>query len=430
MSKTNFNSLAKSTSVSNDFSILLDIILRISDRINTSKSEEEIFATLIGVLVEELQFVDCSIYKVDKEKERFVNVASFPKNDKTSIPNVITGFSSGHLGEAFTLKEGINIPDVSKSAQYLRANNTQGGSEIVVPLFIEGEVYALVSSEHPQKAYYEKIHIKLLQTIFSIISGAITRLKKEQYLEGYQSKLQQLLENQGKNLGESVEKVSLQNTELEKYYQKQEILMQEVHHRVTNNLQIISSILRLYKNEGSIQNNKPLEEIQGKVEAMALIYQNIYKSFETDHINVKSYIKDLTNHLAYSHEAIKINFKTEINFEYLDMELLVPIGLLITEVFYLWMNCGLVHKVSNIFIVLQFEMDKSTHQFTFRLKDDLKYRALEIDGLHSGTSGMVNKILISALIEQIDAVYEIDFFDGNCLTLSFQDKNIKRGEFE
>jgi len=110
-------------------------------------------------------------------------------------------------------------------------------------------------------------------------------------------------------------------------------LVQEVHHRVKNNLQIIISLLRLQKNE--IQNTetqKQFTEAINRVMVMSSIHQKLYKDESLTSISLKEYITELTNEIkdfSVLEKELLINVDSDI--ESIGLKTIVPLGLIINE---------------------------------------------------------------------------------------------------
>jgi two-component sensor histidine kinase len=115
---------------------------------------------------------------------------------------------------------------------------------------------------------------------------------------------------------------------------KLEIMMKELHHRVKNNLQIVSSLLSLqtYK----VQDEEAvlvLKESQQRVQAMSFIHQRLYKTESLTAVNMKEYLTDLAESLVSSYGFTRDDFDLHITVEkeMLDIDKALPIGLIINE---------------------------------------------------------------------------------------------------
>lgn len=115
---------------------------------------------------------------------------------------------------------------------------------------------------------------------------------------------------------------------------EKEILLQEVHHRVKNNLQIISSLL--YLQSKNIQAPELLDQFrdsQNRIKSMALIHEKLYQSNDFANINFKDYVKSLSNNLlqTYRNNGSKIQLDLQINDVLLTIDKAIPCGLIINE---------------------------------------------------------------------------------------------------
>ncbi len=111
-------------------------------------------------------------------------------------------------------------------------------------------------------------------------------------------------------------------------------LLKEIHHRVKNNLQVISSLLRLQSSY--IKDDETREifiESQNRIRSMALIHEKLYLSKDLSHINFSEYIRELVSSLLSTFKFNSNNIELDINIEDLQIEvdLALNIGLIINE---------------------------------------------------------------------------------------------------
>jgi len=115
---------------------------------------------------------------------------------------------------------------------------------------------------------------------------------------------------------------------------ERELLLQEVYHRVKNNMQIIISLLRLQaqklKNEYA---KEVLHEAQNRIKSMALVHDRIYQSEDLAKVNFEEYIKRLAIELFYSYniDTERIKLKTNISEVSVDVGAAIPCALIINE---------------------------------------------------------------------------------------------------
>lgn len=114
-----------------------------------------------------------------------------------------------------------------------------------------------------------------------------------------------------------------------------EVMMKELHHRVKNNLQIVSSLLSLQtyrlKDEESIA---AIRESQQRVQAMSFIHQRLYKTDQLTSVNIREYITDLTESLlaSYGYDRDGFDLQIVVENEIMDVDKALPIGLIVNEI--------------------------------------------------------------------------------------------------
>jgi two-component sensor histidine kinase len=111
-------------------------------------------------------------------------------------------------------------------------------------------------------------------------------------------------------------------------------LLNEVHHRVKNNLQVITSLLRLEASRSALPDTRNvLQEMQGRIRSMALLHETLYRSGTFAAVDLGGYLKQLATEAfraqASSHSAVVL--KLELASVQVSMDLATPCGLLINE---------------------------------------------------------------------------------------------------
>ncbi len=180
-------------------------------------------------------------------------------------------------------------------------------------------------------------------------------------------------------------------------------LMKELHHRVKNNLAIISSLLRLQstrlEDEGAV---KAVREGQQRVEAMSLIHQKLYESDNITKVNMREYINELVQGLlyAYGYKIDDFDLKIDIAAIELDVELAVPLGLILNEI------------ITNSFKHAFDQTDNPQLSITLNEKEhlhlEIKDNGPGIDmNVWQRPAGSFGKRLIVMLSEQIGAILKV-----------------------
>jgi two-component sensor histidine kinase len=175
-----------------------------------------------------------------------------------------------------------------------------------------------------------------------LLSGALNResvvqkneLKKQYWVRGLLSAGLVALFVMGLLAWRLYKKSQSKKRIIEKQAANLQVLMKEIHHRVKNNLQIISSLLDIQSL--SLQNNKAAKAIRegrNRVQSMALIHQYLYQEDNIRGIWVEDYIKTLTENLfaSYNINPDKVRLQTDIDRINLDVDSVIPVGLIINE---------------------------------------------------------------------------------------------------
>ncbi len=178
---------------------------------------------------------------------------------------------------------------------------------------------------------------------------------------------------------------------------EKEILIKEIHHRVKNNLQIISSLLNLQASQDSVDSRDLLKESQNRVRTMALIHEKLYQS-DLSKLDLGDYLKDLAQTLHYSLAGRNQRIALELNCEpvLVDLDKAVPCGLIVNEIISNCLKHAFPDERSGK-INLQFR--RAENEFQLDIIDDGVGMPPSIDLNHEKTLGLR---LIVMLVRQLD----------------------------
>ncbi|MEO0895361.1 MAG: histidine kinase dimerization/phosphoacceptor domain -containing protein [Bacteroidota bacterium] len=160
------------------------------------------------------------------------------------------------------------------------------------------------------------------------------------------------------------------NGEILNALEEKEVLLKEIHHRVKNNLQVISSLLSLQSRQiKDPQAKKAFKEGRSRVQAMALIHQNLYQDDNLIGVDAPVYIEKLTSSLLHNYQVgeqdIRIHRLVEaIN---LDVETIIPLGLIINELMTNSLKYAFQGKESGL---IQVELKEVANGLLLRVQDD------------------------------------------------------------
>ena len=210
----------------------------------------------------------------------------------------------------------------------------------------------------------------------------------------------------------SSKKLEQQKLEIEAKNNENETLLKEIHHRVKNNLQIISSILNIQSRNLEDQIAKDaVNEGRSRIKSMSLIHEKLYGNNQLSVINMKEYIEELNDFLFSSYKP-KNEVKRNIDIDALDLDIdtAVPIGLILNELISNSLKYAFNHQDGELKISLKSEADSHT----LSVMDSGP--GLPSDFRTKKSMGMR---LVNALTEQINGILEISEQPGTSFTLKF-----------
>ena len=210
---------------------------------------------------------------------------------------------------------------------------------------------------------------------------------------------------------------------IKKSLREKEILLKEIHHRVNNNLQIISSLLSLQsRNVVNKEDYKLFVESQNRVMAMAMIHEMLYQSEDLNHINFSNYIRDLVSNLFYSY-GIKNRISPIINVGpvSLNIETAIPCGLIISE---LVSNSLKYAYPDNAVGKVSISLKSLKNELELIVSDDGVGFPEEMD--FNKTESSLGLKLVNSLIKQLDGSIELDRSQGTKFTIKFKELTYKQ----
>ncbi len=200
---------------------------------------------------------------------------------------------------------------------------------------------------------------------------------------------------------------------------EKEVLLKEVHHRVKNNMAVISSLLSLQS--GYIEDEKSLalfRESQGRIRSMALVHEKLYQSSDFAHIDVQDYVNSLAQDVMSAFMGRK-DVSTDIIVEAIEMDIdnLIPCGLIINEL----LTNAFKHAFDGVdnpeISISMVKVDDDNVLLTIRDNGKGLPEGFDV----SSSKGLGLKI-VCALSEQLDAKLEVAGDDGTIIKLTFPEK--------
>ncbi len=209
------------------------------------------------------------------------------------------------------------------------------------------------------------------------------------------------------------QKLNQNKLKVEEQSQQLTTLMKELHHRVKNNLAIVSSLLSMQSNRLEDKNAaKAVKDGQMRVQAMSLIHQRLYKTDNVSTVNIKDYFTELTESLMQAYEFSPDDFDLTVEVENptLDVDLAIPLGLIVNELItnsFKYAYEGITHPSLSIY----FKNDKD---ITLQIQDN----GIGIDEkLVSKKINLFGQKLIKGLSKQIKGEYKFENNQGTFFEL-------------
>lgn len=210
---------------------------------------------------------------------------------------------------------------------------------------------------------------------------------------------------------------------VKKSLKEKEILLGEIHHRVKNNMQIISSLLNLQTQYVTAEETVDvLHESQDRVKAMATVYEKAYLSEDLTKINFKSYIQSLVQALLYSYliKQDQITFLIEIEDILLNIETAIPCGLIISEL----VSNSLKHAFPGERKgEIKVSLESFGEKYELLISDNGVGLPKNVDFKNTNTLGLK---LVNNLVDQIDGEINLDRSNGTEFKITFKELLYKK----
>ena len=205
---------------------------------------------------------------------------------------------------------------------------------------------------------------------------------------------------------------------------EKEMLLREIHHRVKNNLQIISSLLSLQSRYVKDENDLEIfKESQNRVKSISYIHEYLYQSRKMSKINVLDYIRRVTTDLIYAYnlDPERVHIRIEIEKIDLNIETATPLGLIVTELVSNSIKHAFPHNQKGEIIV---SLSCDNDEFLLTVSDNGVGIPEDFDIEKTETLGLK---LVNTLVKQIDGVVELDKTKGTNFKIKFKElKYIER----
>ncbi|MFQ6091846.1 MAG: histidine kinase dimerization/phosphoacceptor domain -containing protein [bacterium] len=220
-----------------------------------------------------------------------------------------------------------------------------------------------------------------------------------------------------KEVNERTKELRLSKERLRASLGEKEVLLKEIHHRVKNNLQVISSLLNLQSDHIKDKQIRELfKDSQDRVHSMALIHETLYRSNDLTRIDFGEYVRDLTGYLfrSYRVDPKLIGLKIDAENVFLDTGTVISCGLIINEL--------VANALKHAFpdgnkgkIIVDLHPNK-TKQLTLTVRDNGVGFPEELDFRNTDSLGLQ---LVNMLVEQLEGNIELQKKGGTKFMITF-----------
>lgn len=199
---------------------------------------------------------------------------------------------------------------------------------------------------------------------------------------------------------------------------EKDVLLREVHHRVKNNLQIVSSMLHLQS--ATIQDKASqmkIVECQARIRSMALIHTKLYQSENISKINFTSYLRSLVANLyrLYGRDENEISYTIKADDVHLDLETAIPCGLIVNELFSNSLKHAFPSSMQGNILLKMSHLGQGEYEIAMS-DDGVGFPAnFSLDNAES-----LGLTLVTSLVEQLEGTLELRTDKGTNIAIRFQ----------
>jgi two-component sensor histidine kinase len=222
--------------------------------------------------------------------------------------------------------------------------------------------------------------------------------------------------------GQDISELKEYQEELDQSLKEKEVLLAEIHHRVKNNLAIISGLLQL--EAFSVENEhtqKILKNSQMRIQSMATIHEMLYEAENFHDLSFEGFVEQIISSVreVYHQENQKISFSIDIKSINLNINQAVPCGLIINELITNAYKHAFDDKQEGYISIVG---EKSDSNIQFTVKDNGEGLPADFSIEKQSSLGFT---LISSLISQLGAELTVKSGEGTTFVFSFQQEAVR-----
>ncbi len=292
------------------------LIYEVGKRVSGELELNELLSVIVNTVCHTFSYYGVMLMLFDKENKHLTLKAIAGGHAEIMPKDLSVALGEGMIGHAAASGKTHWSGNVNDNPNYIRKGEEITRSELSVPIKSGDKVIGVLDIQSNHLNAFNESDVAAMETLSTQIATAIENARLYQEAQREITVRKRVEERLNLSLKEK------------------EVLLKEIHHRVKNNMQIISSLLRLQSWQVK---NKKMQQLykasQDRIRSMALIHEKLYQSEDLARIDFSDYVRSLTGNLfsVYRVGMEDIDIKLDLNKLYLDVNTAIPLGLIINE---------------------------------------------------------------------------------------------------
>lgn len=323
----------------------LETILDITKAVSSSLDPSAVLRTVVCRIAEITNATRCSILLVPNDKVAYV-LASHDDPDIENLKIDLTKYPE--IREALRTKTLLVVDDMTDSPVMKEISDLlqsfEGMSIMVVPIVFGEEVLGTLILRAQKKDHH--FGVKEINLCRIVANASYPALRNAHIFEEMKHKKEEALKEKINELAKNEKQLAASNKALRNEIserkraeelistslKEKEVLLKEIHHRVKNNLQVVSSILNIqssYIDDMKLQ--QIFKESQNRIKSMALVHEMLYQSRNLSSINFSEYVQNLLSNVFKSYNSSGVRLKLNIADIPVSIDSSILLGLILNE---------------------------------------------------------------------------------------------------
>ena len=297
------------------------------------------------------------------------------------------------LSDGYSLSMGENIVSADRALErrfdypdFLKEHGVHAFADIIIPGPEEDAPYGLLEVDSREPREFDEDDVAFLQSYANVIGAAVARIRRRKALENALADKERLLE--------------------------------ELQHRVKNNLAVVTAVVRLRTTRAkSAETSAELRGILNRIETLRLVHEKIYAGGTTDRVDAGAYLTELCGGLLRLHEESAragVRIRTDLGRAVVKTDVAVPLGLIVNE----FVTNSLKYAFGHGPGVISVELTRD-EEGLMRLVLSDNGCGLPVDNSKAPGSSGTGMRLINGFVRQIDGQSEWTTGPGTTLVVRF-----------